>query len=202
MPMALAQASPFEKHRTHSPFRSHVELGQPFPTYCRRAQFYIEHPWWMEAGEELPVYKPNPKAGGDHPLRMTSGHNRWSIHSMNQANWVMLQTHRGEPHVMISVEDAAERGVEDDELIRIWNDITEFTSRAKVSASVRPGQIISYNGWDGHQYRDWKGANEIEAGMVKWIAFAGGYGHINYTQTEWQPVPTDRGVPCNFEKTT
>ena len=96
----------------------------------------------------------------------------------------------------------AERGIADDDLIRVWNDIADFTVRAKVCPSVMPGQIISYNGWDGHQYRDWKGANEIEAGMVKWIAFAGGYGHINYTQTEWQPVPTDRGVPCNFEKTT
>ncbi len=36
--------------------------------------------------------------------------------------------------------------------------------------------------------------------MVKWIAFAGGYGHINYTMAEWQPIPTDRGVPCDFEK--
>ena len=63
-----------------------------------------------------------------------------------------------------------------------------------------PGQLISYNGWDGHQYRDWMGANEIEAGMVKWIAFAGGYGHIQYTETEWQPIPTDRGVPCDFER--
>ena len=58
----------------------------------------------------------------------------------------------------------------------------------------------SYNGWDPHQYDAWMGANEIEAGMVKWIAFAGGYGQINYTRSEWQPIPTDRGVPCNFEK--
>jgi DMSO reductase family type II enzyme molybdopterin subunit len=200
MPMALAQASPFEKERTHTPFRDHVELGSPFPTYARRAQFLIDHPWWLEAHEELPVHKPNPKAGGDHPLRMTSGHNRWSIHSMNQANPVMLQTHRGEPLVEVSVEDAVARGVDDNDLIRVWNDIAAFTCRAKVAPGVMPGQIISYNGWDGHQYRDWMGANEIEAGMVKWIAFAGGYGHIQYTENEWQPVPTDRGVPCNFEK--
>jgi nitrate reductase alpha subunit len=201
MPMALAQASPFEKDRTHSPFRDHVESGAPFPTYARRAQFYIDHPWWMEAGEELPVHKPNPKAGGDYPLRMTSGHNRWSIHSMNHANPVLLQTHRGEPLVEVSPVDAAVRGVRDDDLVRVYNDIASFVCRAKVSPGVMPGQIISYNGWDGHQYRGWMGANEIEAGMVKWIAFAGGYGHIQYVETEWQPVPTDRGVPCDFEPT-
>ncbi len=197
---ALAQASPLEKDRTHVPFRNHVELGHPFPTYSRRAQFYIDHPWWLEAGEELPVHKPNPKAGGDHPLRMTSGHNRWSIHAMNQANPVILQTHRGEPLVEISPGDAQARGVADNDMIRIWNDIAEFRCRAKVMPSVMPGQIISYNGWDPHQYQNWDGANEIEAGMVKWIAFAGGYGHISYSQAEWQPIPTDRGVPCDFER--
>ena len=198
-PYALAQASPIEMEKTHSPFRNHVELGDPFPTYSRRAQFFIDHPWWTEAGEDLPVHKPNPRSGGNQPLRMTSGHNRWSIHSMNQANPVILQTHRGEPLVEISVEDARARGVADDDLIRVWNDITSFRARAKVSPGVRPGQIVSYNGWDGHQYADWKGANEIEAGMVKWIAFAGGYGHINYSMSEWQPIPVDRGVPCDFE---
>lgn len=198
--MALSQASPVEANRTHSPFRNHVELGDPFPTYARRAQFYIDHPWWLEASEELPVHKPNPRSGGNQPLRMTSGHNRWSIHSMNQANPMMLQTHRGEPVVEVSTEDAAARGVEDDDLIRIWNDIAEFRCRAKVAPGVMPGQIISYNGWDPHQYEGWMGANEIEAGMVKWIAFAGGYGHITYTAAEWQPIPVDRGVPCDFAK--
>lgn len=119
---------------------------------------------------------------------------------MNQANPVILQTHRGEPVVEVNDKDAEARGVADDDFIRVWNDIASFTARAKVAPGVRPGQIISYNGWDGHQYQKWMGANEIEAGMVKWIAFAGGYGHINYTETEWQPIPTDRGVPCDFEK--
>lgn len=198
MPFALAQASPFPKDETHVPFRNHLEAGEPYPTYCRRAQFYIDHPWWLEAGEELPIYKPNPKAGGDYPLEMTSGHNRWSIHAMNQANPVILQTHRGEPAIEVNTDDAIARGVADDDLICVFNDITSFTGRAKVAPGVRPGQIISYNGWDGHQYKDWRGANEIEAGMVKWIGMAGGYGHINYVESEWQPVPTDRAVRCDF----
>jgi anaerobic selenocysteine-containing dehydrogenase len=197
---ALAQASPIEKDRTHTPFRNHVEMGDPFPTYARRAQFYIDHPWWLEAGEELPVHKDNPKAGGNQPLRMTSGHNRWSIHSMNMFNPVLLQTHRGVPVVEVSVADAEARGVKDNDKVRVFNDITDFVTHAKVSPGVMPGQLISYNGWDPHQYAMWRGANDIEAGMVKWIAFAGGYGHINYTMSEWQPVPTERGTPCDFEK--
>ncbi|HEY4669250.1 MAG TPA: molybdopterin-dependent oxidoreductase [Tepidiformaceae bacterium] len=199
-PMALAQASPIKPNETHVPFRDHIEKGVPFPTYARRAQFYIDHEWFLEAHEELPTYKPNVKAGGDYPLGLTSGHNRWSIHAMNQGNWVILGTHRGEPDVSVNPDDAAARGVTDDDLIRVFNDLSSFKVRAKVAPNVKPGQVVSYNGWAGFQYTDWSGANEIEPGMVKWIGFAGGYGHLSHLGAEWQPVPADRWVPCDFEK--
>lgn len=199
-PMALAQASPIKPDEVHVPFRDHTEKGDPFPTYARRAQFFIDHDWFIEAHEDLPTHKPNPNMGGDYPLRMTSGHNRWSIHAMNQANSVILGTHRGEPNIMINTGDAADRGVQDDDLIRVWNDLSSFTVRAKVAPNVKPGQVISYNGWAGFQYTDWSGANEIEPGMVKWIGFAGGYGHLQHLGNEWQPVPVDRWIPCEFEK--
>jgi DMSO reductase family type II enzyme molybdopterin subunit len=199
-PMGSSQASPLKADETHVPFRNHTEQGDPFPTYARRAQFYIDHPWFIEAGEALPTHKPNPNMGGDYPLGMTSGHNRWSIHTMNQANKVILGTHRGEPNIMVNPDDARERDVEDDDLVRVYNDIAEFKVRVKVAPNVKRGQIISYNGWAGFQYPDWSGANEIEAGMVKWIGFAGDYGHLNHLPTEWQPVPVDRWIRCDFEK--
>ena len=198
--MGSAQASPIEKDKTHVPFRNHTESGHPFPTYARRAQFFIDHEWFMEAGEQLPTHKPDPKAGGDYSLGMTSGHNRWSIHTMNQANSVILGTHRGEPNMMVNPDDATERGVEDDDLVRVYNDVGEFKVRVKVAANVKLGQVVSYNGWAGSQYKDWSGANEMEPGMVKWIGFAGGYGHLNFFPTEWQPVPVSRWTRCEFEK--
>ena len=76
-----------------------------------------------------------------------------------------------------------------------------ITARACVAPSVKPGQLISYNGWAGFQYSGWDGANEIEPGMVKWIGFAGGYGHLSHLGAEWQPVPADRWTRCDFEKT-
>ena len=54
----------------------------------------------------------------------------------------------------------------------------------KLAANVSPGQVISYNDWAGFQYANWSGANEAEPGMVKWIGFAGGYGHLNHLPTE------------------
>jgi anaerobic selenocysteine-containing dehydrogenase len=198
--MGSAQASPIEPDKTHVPFRNHTEQGDPFPTYARRAQFYIDHDWFMEANEHLPTHKPDPKQGGDYPLGITSGHNRWSIHAMNQANDVILGTHRGEPNIMLNPDDAAARGVADDDLVRVYNDVGEFKVRAKIAANVKPGQVISYNGWAGFQYTEWSGANEAEPGVVKWIGFAGGYGHLNYLGTEWQPIPASRWTRCEFEK--
>lgn len=199
MPGALMQASPFETNDTHTPFRNHVEAGDPFPSYARRAQFYIDHEWFLEAGEQLPIHKPNPAMGGDYPLGMTSGHGRWSVHSINHMNNTVLGTHRGSPNVMINPADAKARGVEDDDLIRIFNDVSEFSCRAKIASNVKPGQIISYNGWEPLQYKNWDGANEIEPGMVKWSGFSGGYGHLNFSFLGWQPVPIDRWLRCDFE---
>jgi len=198
--LATAQESPIEPDKTHVPFRNHIEKGHPFPTYARRAQFYIDHEWFMEANEHLPTHKPNPNAGGEYPLGITSGHNRWSIHAMNQANEVILGTHRGEPNIMVNPDDARERGVADDDLVRVFNDVSDFKVRIKIAPNVMPGQVISYNGWAGTQYTDWSGENEVEPGMVKWIGFAGGYGHLNYLPTEWQPVPVSRWTRCDFEK--
>ena len=36
--------------------------------------------------------------------------------------------------------------------------------------------------------------------MVKWLHFAGGYGHLRYRGLHWQPVPIDRGVRVDIEK--
>ena len=36
--------------------------------------------------------------------------------------------------------------------------------------------------------------------LVKWLGCGGGYGHLSYSPIEWQPVPVDRWVACDFEK--
>ena len=198
-PFAQVQAADLRGDETHAPLRHHVERGLPYPTLTRRAQFYIDHPWFIEAGEALPVHKENPPMGGDYPLVLTSGHSRWSIHSMNHADRAMLGTHRGEPVVVIGVEDAAARGIADGARVRVRNDVASFVAQAKVSGAVRPGQAISYNGWEPYQYDGWRHSAEVEPGMVKWLHFAGGEGHLRYWTTQWQPAPIDRAFRVEVE---
>ena len=199
MTMAKGQASPFPRGETHAPLRNHVELGHPYPTLTRRAQFLIDHPWYREAGEDLPVHKDPPLMGGDHPFKLSSGHNRWSVHAMNTTNPVLLETHRGKPFVLVNDADAAAKGIADDAPVRIWNDAGDFVVAARVSPTQVPGGLTVYNGFEGFMFPGGKGANEVEPGMVKWLHLVTGYGHLSYTPTEWQPTPFDRCVFVDCE---
>jgi len=201
-PTGYSQSSDIRPDETHNPFRYHTEDKIPYPTLTRRAQFYVDHRWFLEADEHLPRHKEDPPQGGDHPFILTSGHNRWSIHSMNITDRLMLQTHRGEPHVVINDGDAARLSIADGDDVEVRNDLGSFTAAAKISPSVQPGQVISYNGWEPYQYRSWSTASDLEPGMVKWLHFAGGYGHLKYRPLQWQPVPFDRGVRVNVSKAT
>ena len=197
---ARGQATDPKPDETFAPYRNRVEKGEPWPTLSRRAQFLIEHPWFVEADEHLPIHKDPPKIGGDRPFKVSSGHNRWSIHSLNTANHLMLETHRGAPHVVINDRDARSLGIEDNEEVRVWNDQGEYRVPALVSASAQPGQVVMYNGFEPYQFTDWAGPNDAEPGMIKWLHLAGGYGHLKYWGTQWQPCPVMRNTYVSIEK--
>ncbi len=196
----LAQASTIYPDQTHNPFRWHTEDKIPYPTLTRRAQFYIDHDWFIEGDESLPTHKENPNHGGDYYFRMTSGHPRWSIHSMNMTNNIIQNTHRGEPFIFINPQDAADRGIGNGDQVRLFNDASSMKIAAKISPSVRPGQIILYNGFEPYTHKDWYAQGDIEPGMVKWLHMAAGYGHLKYRPWHWQPVPVDRGVAVDVER--
>jgi DMSO reductase family type II enzyme molybdopterin subunit len=199
-PMALAQASDLKPDKTHSPFRWQTEKKEPFPTMTRRAQFYIDHDWFLEAGEELPIHKEPPAQGGDYPLEITGGHPRMSANATNMTNRIILNMQRGGPTAYINDVDAAARGIADGDPIRIHNDASEAFLDARVTPSVRPGQVVMYNGFEPYQHEGWRDTSNVEPGMVKWLHFAGGYGHLRYRALHWQPVPIDRGVRVDIEK--
>jgi DMSO reductase family type II enzyme molybdopterin subunit len=196
----LAQASTIEPDKTHNPFRWHTEEKMPYPTLTRRSQFYIDHEWFLEAGEELPVHKENPNHGGDRQFRLISGHPRWSIHSMNMTNNIIQNTHRGEPFIFLNPEDARASGIENGEEVKVVNDAGHLNISVKLSSSVRPGLVILYNGFEPYQHREWYSQSDVEPGVVKWLHMAAGYGHLNYRPMHWQPIPVDRGIGVDVEK--
>ncbi len=195
----LGHASDLKEDEAFCPLRWHIENHLPYPTLTQRAQFYIDHEWFLEADEQLPRHKENPRMGGDYPLVLSTGHNRWSIHAANIINRTMQETNQGRPFMFMNVDDAAERGISEGDLVRGHNDMGEFKIWVKLTPAVRPGQVIVYNGFEPFQFPDWQDPSWIEPGMVKWLHLAGGYGHLRFRPLMWQPVPVDRSVRLDVE---
>ncbi len=183
------------------------EKKVPYPTYNRRIQFYIDHPWFLEAEEQLPVHKDNPQIGGNFPLRLTSGHQRWSIHSIWISNEQLLRTHQGRPFMFMSKEDAESRGIKDGELVHVFNDFDDFKIHVKVTPAARPnkgaalpGQVIIYHAWEPFMFPGWKSYDTAIPGMIKWLDLINDYGHLRYWRWNWCAQPVDRGIAVEVAK--
>lgn len=178
----------------------HTEKKIPWPTLTRRMQFYIDHEIYDELGEMLPTHKDNPAIGGDHPLQMTGGHTRWSIHSSWRDNPLMLQLQRGGPVICMGVEDAKSRGIKDGDRVRVRNDLAAFEVRAKIFGSVRPGQVVVYHAWEPHQFEGHTSHQAAIPSPINPIQLAGGYYHLRPLIIALQPGQNDRGTRVEIEK--
>jgi anaerobic selenocysteine-containing dehydrogenase len=175
-----ALASDYKPGHTLYPHARFVEQKELWPTFSGRQQFLIDHPWYEEIGEALPLHKEAPLAGGDYPLRMTGGHTRWSIHGTWRDSPLMLRLQRGVPAFWMSPRDADERGIRDGDEVRVFNDNGEFNAIARTAGVVQPGSIVVYHAWEPYQFKGWKGQQEPVAAPWKALHLAGGYGQIHY----------------------
>ena len=177
-----------------------VHDKQPWPTLTGRQQFLIEHPWYLEVGEGLPVHKDPPAAGGRYPLRLTGGHTRWSIHAIWRDQRHMLRLQRGQPVMYMNSDDAHRRGIQDHDQARVFNDVGTFVIHVKPSPAVQPGQVIIYHAWENHQFRDWMQSQVAVPSPWKPLHVAGGYGHIRYRMFFAAPSHGPRGTTVEVER--
>jgi nitrate reductase alpha subunit len=193
-------SSDFDPDDTSWPHRWFVDDKMAWPTITGRQQFFIDHPWYLEAGEGLPVHKDPPGASSELPLRINGGHTRWSVHAIWRDHDLMLRLERGEPVCFMSPDDCEPRGIEDGDDVEIFNPTGSFQSMVKVAAGVQPGEVIIYHAWEPIQFKDWKGPHETEEGPWKAIHLAGGYGQIHYRMFYGSPSHTPRGTPIEVKK--
>jgi len=177
-----------------------VNMKNPWPTLTGRQQFYIDHPWFLEAGEEMLVHKEPVDSGGKYPIRMTGGHTRWSMHSIWRANTQLLRLQRGEPVAYISEKDAAARGINDNDYIRLRNDVGKVELRAKVAASVQPGSAIVYHAWEGYQFKNWATQNDLAASPIKPTNMVGNYGQLHYRMASYTMNHIPKEIAIEIEK--
>ena len=194
-----AIGSEIEPQGSVSPSRIHVERKHAWPTLTGRQQFYLDHPWFEEADEVLPRWKPLPGTGGPYPILLTGGHTRWSIHAIWRTAPTLLRLQRGEPSMWMSVDDARARGIADHDLVRVRNEHGSFRVRARVAASVAPGQAILYHAWEPLQFPDWRGNMEVVASPLKPSHLVGDYGHLRYRVFGSGPMHVPRNVPVEID---
>ena len=174
---------------------------KPYATLTGRQQFYMDHDWFLQEGEELPVYI-DPLAIKGYPLRLTMGHARHGVHSMWRDDALLVSLQRGEPDVYVNPDDAAKRGVKDGDLIRTFNKLGSFIAMAHVSSSMQPGQMFMFHGWDPMMFRGRQNFSGVipTGGLLKPTSLVGNYGHIGYRTPDYVPNQTYHDHTVDFEK--
>jgi anaerobic selenocysteine-containing dehydrogenase len=198
---SIGTAAKIEPDDTITPFTDHVFEKKPYPTLSRRIQFYLDQELYEEMGEQLPVHKDPPTAGGSYPLMLTGGHTRWSIHSAWRDDKLMLQQQRGEPVMWMNDGDAAARSIRDGDRVRVFNDLDAFEIMAKVAPITRPGQVIVYHAWDNFQFRGQKGFQNLIPSPLNPVELAGGQFHLRPMTICLQPSHTDRDTRVEVQAT-
>jgi len=196
----ISNAGDIEPHETLVANSWHVQKKMPWPTLTRRMQFYIDHAFHKELGEVLPVHKDPPLIGGNYPLQMTSGHNRWSIHAAWRDHKPLLRLQRGEPVIYVNPNDAKQRAINDGDKVRVYNDIGEIEVQAKVSPALKPGQVIIYHAWEPFQFNNAKGPQALLPSPLNPVQLSGGYFHLQPMVMMQSPGCTDRGTRVDIER--
>lgn len=123
-----------------------------FPTPSGKCELYS--PRLAEQGlDPLPHYTPpaedpqtQPELAARFPLQMISPPNPAFLNS-SFVNVPALRASAGEPILEIHPEDAARRGIEAGQMVRVFNDRGDFFARAILAETVRPGVVVTLGIW-------------------------------------------------------
>jgi len=119
-----------------------------FPTPSGKCEFFSARLAAM-GQDGLPDHVPNHEPAGSsaaYPLAMISPPARNFLNS-SFVNVTSLRDIEGEPLLEIHAQDAAERGIEDGQVVRVFNDRGEYRCRADVSRRARPGVVHGLGIW-------------------------------------------------------
>lgn len=98
----------------------------------------------------LPTYEPlieeETRKKDQYPLQLLSPNTKNRIHSQF-GNLEVIRQFAPESYAVMSIHDTGPRGIQEDDVIRIFNDRGDLKTRVKVNFSLKPGCIVYYNGW-------------------------------------------------------
>jgi anaerobic selenocysteine-containing dehydrogenase len=181
------------------PFVAQIERFEPFPPRSlpaaleataafvptRRMEFYKDADRFIELGETVPTYKPpyddSVHDPAQYPLLLLTPHSKWRIHSSYANNPWLAEIHGGRPVVQLHPDDAAARGIADQDVVEIANTRGAVECWAHVTAGARRGSATLYEGWWPRQFLRGKGVNELTSSAVNPIH------EIHFVPNMWSP---------------
>ncbi|MFA9516167.1 molybdopterin-dependent oxidoreductase [Halopenitus sp. H-Gu1] len=198
--------SDIEDGEAYTPWQDYVQDKNPWPTFTGRQQYYIDHDWFLELGEALPTHKDAPvlQEKSKYPLGYNTPHSRWAIHSTWRDNSKMLRLQRGEPTVFLNPDDAEERGIEDGDTVRVYNDLDSVEVQAKIYPSGEPGTVRHFFSWERFQYPDRNNFNSLVPMYMKptqLVQYPEDTGeHLHFFPNYWGPTGVNSDVRIEVEK--
>ena len=149
---AIGDADDFEQLLTHG-FASLPVPDVPFaqggfPTPSGRCEFFSQR--LADQGlDGWPEHVPNyevPQAGGRYPLAMISPPARNFLNS-TFVNVQSLRVIEAEPVLEMHPQDAAERGIADGVVVRVFNDRGQYHCKARINQRARSGVVNGLGIW-------------------------------------------------------
>ncbi len=210
-----------EKGRTYSPFTYNKEMLVPWRTLTGRQHLYLDHPGYIQYGENLPTYKPKPQPTEYADLRVSeqgesslmlnylTPHGKWHIHSTYGDNERMTTLSRGCEPFWINDKDAASIGVNDNDWVEVHNDHGVVCTRAAVSVRIPRGICIIYHSPERtygvprsplRKKRRAGGHNSLTRTRLKPNLMIGGYGQFTYHFNYWGPIGCNRDTHIYVRK--
>jgi len=196
--------------RAYAAWCTNVERLIPWRTLAGRQQFYVDHPWYLDFGEQLPTFKPklDPRRTRDiveSPseergclvLNFITPHGKWHIHSTYSDNHRMMTLSRGVEPCWLNDKDAESAGIVDNDWVEVYNDNGVMVTRAAVSSRVQPGTCMVYHAPERtlsipkSQVRGGRrggGHNSLTRTRINPVQLAGGYAQFTYAFNYWGPI--------------
>ena len=190
-----------DEHVSYNAGYTNVHELIPWRTITGRQQFYQDHEWMLDFGEQHCLYKPpvnlktvepilNQRSNGHKELVLNwiTPHQKWGIHSTYSDNLLMQTLSRGGPIVWLSEKDAKEAGIEDNDWIDVFNVNGAIACRAVVSQRVPEGMSMMYHAQEriintpGSNLTKTRGGihNSVTRAVMKPTHMIGGYAQQAY----------------------
>ncbi|MEX1348020.1 MAG: nitrate reductase subunit alpha [Desulfobacterales bacterium] len=200
------------EERRYSPFVINIEEKVPFRTLTGRAQFYLDHQWIRDFGEQLPLYRPpldmvalgttavQREPNQELILNYLTPHSKWSIHSTYSDTLTLLTLFRGGEAIWINDEDARKIDIHDNDWLECFNVNGVVMAKAVVSPRIPPGKAFMYHAQErmintpGSKLSGQRGGthNSVTRIMVKPTHMIGGYAQLSYGFNYYGPIGSQR----------